>query len=61
MPNSAAWTPYDRHLLRSLRIKADRELPVIRHPRLFVTGLALLMLDLAILALWIAYLVQTWN
>lgn len=61
MPDSAAWTAYDRDLLRSLRIQAPGERPVMRDPKLFCTGLALLVPGLAVLALWIAFLVRMWD
>lgn len=61
IPDSAAWTAYDRDLLRSLRIQAPRENPAIRDPKLLSLALAVLVPGLAMLALWIAYLVRMWD
>lgn len=61
MPDFAAWTAYDPDLLRSLRIQAPRENPVTRDPKLFCVALAILISGLAMLGLWIAYLVRMWD
>jgi hypothetical protein len=60
LPDPAAWTAYDRDLLRSLRVKAPRNHLVIRDRKLFSAALVLLVPGLAMLALWIAYLVRMW-
>jgi hypothetical protein len=47
--------------LHFLRVKGLRDHLVIRDRHLFCTVLALLVSGLVIVALWIAYVVQSWD
>ena len=54
-------TAYDRALLRSMRIKQPSSFRVEPDPRLFYSGLILLVAGLGFIAWWVTYLVQMWD